>query len=544
MKVIFYSLILSLIGIYYFNFNFEYGVSHNKFYTNTKLISVYDWPLSDNFPLLKRLDNPNYNKNDFFTNASAHKNPRWVFGYGIHFLAKIFGVNYYKILVLFKLFFSGVIPVLYFLTLKKIASKITQYISFKVSDIFIFISILLIYVEPINNLFSIAWWKPYIIAPLPQTFGLFFGLLFYLFIDKNTLWFKFLSHLFLSLSLLFHLSVGFWCFVFFIISDNSSVRILFNRFKLYFINILVTFLLLFLFFNEKTSVSNREFVNIYYYLSHSQHYVLNNFGSLNRYSWEVSFVILMILFIIPLILSFNSKFKFLRKISLYYIIAYFLSVLFHYIFTQIIIIKSIVVLSPIRFSFFGYWMLVVIWSILLSHLSKDLKISHKIDEYIPSKYVNYLFLFIIIGLIILHFKLNDSEGIYYQGDKRFFDFIKTTNKNSVFISNRNKDNIDIPILCERAIFIGNGFPFSERFFKEYKYRSNLVYGLMKKTSEHIDEDKVRFFESRKPYYFRWISKKRKLDYVIIENTKASNFINIKPIFKDDLVSVYDLKSFK
>jgi hypothetical protein len=109
------------------------------------------------------------------------------------------------------------------------------------------------------------------------------------------------------------------------------------------------------------------------------------------------------------------------------------------------------------------------------------------------------------------------------------------------MSENNFDNQNIPILCNRAVFLGNGFPFNEDYFKEYSLRSKLIYGKINKNSQiKIEIQKQNNFLKNSPKYLRQIKRIRNLDYLIFNNSSKHMFKNCVPIYKDKNRSIYKL----
>ncbi len=67
------------------------------------------------------------------------------------------------------------------------------------------------------------------------------------------------------------------------------------------------------------------------------------------------------------------------------------------------------------------------------------------------------------------------------------------------------------MIARRSIFIGNGFPFNEKYFKEYTDRKFSVHGTTEQLL-NIDGDSIHkkyrnFYYSLSPEYFKILSRK-------------------------------------
>ncbi len=62
---------------------------------------AYEWPSIDMVPFFERYFDVTSLSEDFYTNAiSEAPNPRWIFGYFVILLSKLFGVHYFSVFIL------------------------------------------------------------------------------------------------------------------------------------------------------------------------------------------------------------------------------------------------------------------------------------------------------------------------------------------------------------------------------------------------------------------------------------------------------------
>ena len=99
----------------------------------------------------------------------------------------------------------------------------------------------------------------------------------------------------------------------------------------------------------------------------------------------------------------------------------------------------------------------------------------------------------------------------------------------------------------RAIFIGNGFPFNEKYFQEFDKRKNLLFGnyeQRKTITESASAGKeAAFYRSLKPANILDISQNYQLDYVIIETEHSSSFSMFKPEFENADYKIFKVSNF-
>ena len=142
--------------------------------------------------------------------------------------------------------------------------------------------------------------------------------------------------------------------------------------------------------------------------------------------------------------------------------------------------------------------------------------------------------------------IDSPKTTVYQKDKGMYDFISSTDKNSIYIGYVNR--LDIANIGQRAVLMGNGFPFNESYFKEYQNRKELLFG----NREQIDkiegswegEKVATFFRGKAPIDFINISNKYKLDYVVIESKYSDAFNKYIPQFENKKVKIYKISDFK
>jgi len=182
--------------------------------------TAYDWPAIDMMPFFERYHDSGFLINDFFTNATSNEsNPRWLFGYFIIGLAKIFHTDWYTISYSLKVILVILTPILYYLVLYFIVSNFIHKGKLKNIQLILLLAILIVMYPKISGLFSIAWWKPYFLQATPQNVSLAFGLLAIILKEVNwkSNYYNFASLSLFSAATFIHPAIGLFVICFYLI---------------------------------------------------------------------------------------------------------------------------------------------------------------------------------------------------------------------------------------------------------------------------------------------------------------------------------------
>lgn len=508
--------------------------------------TAYDWPAIDMMPFFERYYDSSFLINDFFTNSiSNDPNPRWSFGYFIIGLAELFNVNWYTVSYSVKVILVVTTPILFYLVMYLFIGKFIDNKQLKQIQIILLIAILIVIYPRFSGIFSIAWWKPYFVQSAPQNVSLFFGLLAIV-IKEITLFPKYDNYIYLLLffiSTLIHPVIGLFIITFYFIVNYQLIIKSYKQFlNIFIVGFSIPVVFIKVAYAPDLLLDTLDFVNIYTIENHSSHYHLANFGTHTPVSWIYSFLLMLILLTIPMIYFYAKDMKKVLLLSSLFLLSYILAVAFQYIFIDIFPSKVIAYIGPVRFTQFTYWMIVILWSIMLSRLWFLDKLNFNFN-------FKKSYLLIWGGYIIMGINLIDSpKDNLILKDKEMYQFIKSTNMDSVFASNHGKHVLDIPNIGQRAVFSGNGFPFNESHFKEYQNRKALLYGNIEQLNrikgKWIGEKIAKFFRQKTPSDFIDISKKYKLDYVVIEKSFSNNFKDFNPKFENKNLKIYKVSDLR
>jgi len=506
--------------------------------------TAYDWPAIDMMPFFERYYDSSFLINDFFTNAISNEpNPRWSFGYFIIALAEFFHTDWYTISYSIKVILVVITPILYYLVIYIFIGKFVDDEKLQNIQILILLAILIVIYPRISGIFSIAWWKPYFIQSTPQNISLFLGLVAIIAkeITLNNKYYRYISFLLFGFSTLIHPVIGLFVITFYFIVNYQTILKNYRQFLYIFLfGFLVPVIFIKIAYAPNTTLETLDFIRIYAIENHSSHYHLVNFGTHTPLNWIYSFILMFILLLIPIIYFHYSKLKDYLIVTYLFLASFLLAILCQYIFIDIFPSKIVASIGPVRFTQFTYWMIVISWSIMLSNLW----FLNKINFNFNFKKI-YLLIgggYIIMGILMI----NSPQADIYAKDKEMYLFIEKTDKNAVFAGYIKR--LDIANIGQRAVLIGNGFPFNESYFKEYQDRKELIFGNIKAVNQiegkWIGEKVANYFRTKQPQDFIDISKKYKLDYIVIESKYSSNFKDYIPKFENNKVKIYKVSDFK
>lgn len=492
--------------------------------------SAYTWGEQDMMPFLERSFNPEFLTNDFFTNASLSKSPRWIYGYFIASLSWISNIHWYKVLFVLKLMLSIIKPVLFYQVLVLIVRRYVDKTKIgKLSLIILICAILMIFTE-LKYYLYVAGWYNYDNPIHAYNLSIALSLFAIMLKERKTNGFPYYLVL-IFIATLMHPSMSLFLIAFYLIFLIPFVKNEYkNMIKITSIWV-ITVLMIKLFFSSSTNLSALEFIQYYVLERHPHHYHVPSFMHRNG-TWTYYFILIIALFCVPLVYSIIKNKKRLRTAAFFALLCYSCSIFFQYFFIDIFPVKLIAYIGPSRFTTFGYWMLVVLWSIMISDFINGTTVNF------PSlglrKFAIIISSLFLTGLIYLD---NPNEDRYLKR-KDYYDFISKTPKNAVFQTYSSQLAVDLRIVGNRAVMIGKEFPFTEKYIKEYFERHSLIWG----TSKSKNKD-VKFYRNLKPEDFRRISKKFQLDYIIVEDKFSKQFRDIKPVWNNSNIRIYKVNDF-
>ncbi|WP_281541804.1 hypothetical protein [Maribacter aestuarii] len=493
--------------------------------------TAYTWAEQDMMPFFERIFDAKYLSNDFFTNTTMTKNPRWVYGYLVVAISWVTTLPWYKVLYILKLLLLICTPVLYF---KILLALLRRYISEKAlnraAPFVLLCLVLMVILKEYRYYFSVASWLSYTPALHAYNISIFFGFLGILLKEGGRKMSWYLAFFFVSC--LVHPAMGLFTIGFYLVLLMPDFKKELREILFILASGIIAVLAIKIIFAAQQTLPVQEFVDIYVKERHSWHYSVPDFGNLKG-DWQIFFVGMCVFFLIPFLYGIQKKNKALWKLSLFALISYSGAIAFQYFFIEVLPLKVIAYMGISRFTTFGYWMLVVVWAIPLSDFMKSEK-----TVYFPSLGMKN-FVVIIISLIFVGILFIDNpKETFYNNRKGYYDFIQNTSEDAIFVTYSRPMNTDMRLIGRRGVFVSDEFPFAEQYIAEYGERWKMIFGSRYQESHGID-----FYRNLKPNDFLEISKKYQLDYILIENKFNYAFEKYIPIWKDKKNSIYSVQSF-
>lgn len=509
--------------------------------------TAFVWPATDMGPFFERQADASFAPSDFFTNTSSLPNPRQVFGYGIVALTSLFNTDWYTIYFVLQIVFVLALPALFFLALitalRKRLPTDAQYLT---AIVVAAGATLLLSVDRIMGIFSIGWWPALNMTVLPQTVALTCGLVFIISSLRRR---RLLTIGLLTLATLVHPAIGLFMWVLYIVLDLewSAVKYYLAAFGL---GVVLPMAIIAFSFPAQADFSGAEFIYHYIIENHAFHYLPSALASFTSFPWYFSFGLITVLYSVAFCFGVYKKDVYLSVVTAATILVYTGCVVAQYVFVELYPVKAIAALSPVRFSMFGYWFLVLIYSygiarylpLVLMPLVRDV-------SSIGTKPVRAIILVSIFACLF-------SVGMRFKDDPRT-DFVTThpalttwireeTSASDVLAVYPKFPPTHVPLLLHRGVFTGNGFPFTEDGFIEHNKRKALLFGTeaAKATLPGQPFDRtIQFYRDLTPQDFYSASTQYRLDYVVLETAFATAFSAYPPAYRDEAVTIYKTSDF-
>jgi hypothetical protein len=518
--------------------------------------AAVSWPQSDNLNGVCRILQSNCLAEDFYTNSSSDITPRLPYIYFLSGITKIANNGIGGGLAAMKALLLVLLPIaisLIFIVAinEHIGNKDKAQWVVSPANISAIVSApLFVYFlhGKFGAILSIAWWSPLTFEPTPQNFSLLLTISGFLFVWLDR---KSIGVIFIIVGTVIHPAVAIFSSVFSLISlcKFNSIKDT-SRFVCTGLGAnLVGAIFVKIFFETNFTISSQDFVRIYAFEAHPFHYIPSQFETFSRIPWIASFSLVSIGLLVSTIVLYKLN-SAVWKNSFFAFITYSSSILIQFLFVEINQIKLIAQLGPSRFSMFGIWFLFIFYFIAALKLFKInkffLKLSNIIHQKLASTRWIYIFAcYCILGLFVVSYAFKSSHFDVPDEDKMLTSFASTqTDLSDVFILPFTAPSNIFPLKTGRAIFFGNGFVFSEKYFHEWEDRKVIVWGRQAETAnlpgKWIGEKYANHYRSLLPKDFLEIAKKYKIDWVVIETDYSKNFSDCKTDFYSQKYKVYSL----
>jgi hypothetical protein len=517
------------------------------------------WPASDNLAGVCRLLDALCLADDFFTSASSQTTPRLPYLYFLSKITRIVDNGIGGGLALVKAFLLAFLPVavslLFFVSVRthtrrdaeeSLVTSPENVIAAICAPLFV----LLLQGERPGVYLSVAWWGPLSFDATPGNVALLLTIFGFLILSLNE---KCLGAAFVFLGAVIHPAVGLFssvlcCILFF---KYDSLKKTFFVLGIGLSTSILGAIFIKIFFEAGGAMSGQDFVRIYVVEAHPAHYLPSQFGTSSRLPWMASFAVVVVglLSVTITLYKLNSA---AWKNALLALLAYSLAIIVQFFAVEVIQIKLIAALGPSRFTMFGLWFILIFFTVaflkffkgnlLLLRLSKGvlLKISSIRWIYIGAGYF-------LIGLVIAFYSFRASSFDLPDEVEPVAAFARAkTNISDIFVLPFLFPRVDFPLKTGRGIFIGNGFPFSEKSFKEWDERNAFVNGrnseVLKLPGLWIGEKYANHYRSLAPRDFVDMAKKYKMDWVVLEAEYSEKFFNCSADFDSPKYKAYSLSA--
>ncbi|NQY44181.1 MAG: hypothetical protein HRT87_12665, partial [Legionellales bacterium] len=236
-----------------------------------------------------------------------------------------------------------------------------------------------------------------------------------------------------------------------------------------------------------------EFIDYYIFIRHPHHFLLSkilNTKSTISWIWMYS---------TPIIFALFLKNKNLTIMGFFCLISFILSILLHYLGTEVFQLKIMAIAGLNRFTCYRtlVWLVEIflIFGALLNRFFKNYQEDFNI-KHIRERSMCYSFLVIVYIIVVLVVAIISPNYVYnksrYPGEQlELAEWIKNnTSKEDVFLQDEwvkkknsprtifpKKDVLPINFLrvfANRAIFSDINIPFNEKYFREFTQRRDIV----------------------------------------------------------------------
>lgn len=518
------------------------------------------WPSSDILPGVCRLLDATCLANDFFASASSGVTPRLPYIYILSEITRIANNGIGGGLAVVKAFLMAFLPIaislFFFASIKTHTEYKTeeQWIASPENVMVAVSAPLFVFLlqGKVGILLSVAWWVPLYFDATPNNISILITISGFL-----ILWLggRSLGATFVFLGAIVHPAVGLFSSVFscILLCKFDSLRNDFRFLGFGFGASFVGAIFIKIFFEAGGAMSAQEFVRIYVIEAHPAHYIPSQFGSLSKMPWMGSFAIVMVGLLSATIILYKLN-STAWKNSFLAFLAYSSSVVVQFLFVEISQIKLIAALGPSRFTMFGAWFVFIFYMIaFLKFFDKNLfllKISDSIHTGITS--IRWIYIgssYLVLGMVVAFYSFKSSSFDLPDDTKMLATFARTkTSISDVFVLPFYAPRVDFPLKTGRAIFHGNGFPFSENYFKEWNARNSFVNGnnfeIVKLPGSWIGDKYANHYRSLAPGDFLEESRKYKIDWVVLEADYSEKFSRCKADFDSPKYKAYSLLAIK
>lgn len=438
------------------------AVSFFAYYLKLNL-GTFESPAFENLPLIRKLLDPSYLLNDFYTNA-IYDSPRIFFSQIVVLLSKALSLDWFGAFFFAKLILVAMSSGVMYLAHFRLARPKNAYVFTGLFCLCLYLSFDRMFLAPI----TVGGWLPTFFEPIAHTYSIFFLYLGLIFIRDKGLRFGFgISSIALGTAIHPSLGILINCLtipMLLFLGDETLKSKVIVIVKIFLAQIAVMIALRVVFPIDQ-SISDQDFIRIFVNERHPHHYLMSNIWAAEKGK---------ILFVLKLFAGAGIFAALCRcfdvlKVSLCYLLFFIISLYGQYAGIELLPLKIVAQVAPIRMNSFGFWMLVLPVILVIA------------NRFFPKSKLNFdhrrslSFLVIISIFISTLLYLNKKpkiEDLLSSQEMEFFDWLKKNTDNNVVIATyfNEFNNFHIRLFGERAIFVDRAFPFNEEYVGEWNRR--------------------------------------------------------------------------
>lgn len=477
--------------------------------------SPWGWPSLDMATYYVNIDKNQFIINDFFTSCFGQSNGRSIFG-ALTAWPIYLGLTWDKTLYFWMQINSALMPFALYLGI----SSIVPYKNARISlTIFLFIACAIFFPGRVNQL-SVAWWSGWNYNFHPSTFSITIISLGAYFLDSQKNTSNAVGCLLTFLAALVHPAFALGGGIFFsaiMLFRSDRIKII-----LLFLISLLAALVFIKFFTAAGALDALTYYKYFIWL-HPEHYIPSHFIALGKFEWYRPVIIVSLLLIASSLLLYVFKRRVIALLPMLFLLIYISSLVTQQFFVdQYPIVSAILLISPVRFMAFGYWMLAVSIALAFSATFKfrSIPFLNRVQNCNYERFVKpvsataiSLMVATMVSFSYLGFSRVKPPEEYIQGDKKtLISWIKESTRPQDVIASSGFLSIEIPLLTGRGTYHGNGFPFEERCLIENYIRHVNIKGDPTGPSGRMES--AKFFNTLDIQHFSHIQPKP--NWVIME----------------------------
>lgn len=449
-------------------------ILYQKYFNKT----IFEWTSTQFIPLITAYLGAHHLLEQDFYLSSVRYSPFKLFVHPILCLEEL-GISWPLTLLMIKLSLFFLTPVVAFLAMKVIydvvKAKDTSAVAsgFIIFAISIFVSGGYVVLQGLSS--KPAGWSNILINQMvaPMTVSAAFGLmyLFEKYRNKESVKFNF-SILFLILATLTHPAMGIFVWIIRVLFDLKPLRALIKDKALIVemgMGLILPVALIILAFPQEATVTGQQFFEIYVRLRHPHHYMVSRMS--------IGDILLYLMYmLIPFYFGKVYGFKEVKQLSVRIISVYLLVIGTQFIGSELIPIKFIMKIGPVRFTVFIGIVIALQYCQLFSYLSTvwdDLLA--RFNKLYRSK-MHYFIYCVVVLLVSFALIFN-----FVQYEKDPFLSLPQENQDILnYLLNNTSRNAQIHVIkfdanavrtfAKRSVLIDDTFPFNEAAMLEFKDR--------------------------------------------------------------------------